>query len=105
MEITNPLLLRFILVNRKISGFLDRYHWHQYRLLILLAILPLIFAWNDVTQLPNGMIYLVGWLVVSLKSGINTWLSSIFCTQTIYSLKQLESNSCIHCVYELARKS
>ena len=65
MEITDPLLLRFILVNRKISAFLDRYHWHQYRLLILLAILPLVFAWKYVTQLPNGMIYLVGWLLVS----------------------------------------
>ena len=65
MEITNPLLLRFVLVNRKISGLLDRYHWHQYRLLILLAFLPLVFAWKYVTQLPNGMIYLVGWLLVS----------------------------------------
>lgn len=65
MKTATPLIYKFILANRKISEFLDRYHWHQYRLLILIAILPLAFAWNYVTQLPNSMVYLVGWSLVA----------------------------------------
>ena len=65
MKTATPLVHKFILANRKISEFLDRYHWHQYRLLILIAILPLAFTWNYVTQLPNSMVYLIGWLLVA----------------------------------------
>lgn len=65
MKIAASLPYKFILANRKISAFLDRYHWRQYRLLILLAILPSVFSWNYVSQLPNGMIYLIVWLLIA----------------------------------------
>ena len=65
MKIAASLVYKFMLANRNLSAFLDRYHWHQYRLLIMLAILPLVFSWNYVSQLPNGMIYLTAWLLIA----------------------------------------
>lgn len=55
----------FIKFNRQCSAFLDRHHWSQYRLLVVLAALPCIFAWKQVSSLPNGFLYLAGWLSIA----------------------------------------
>lgn len=60
-----PCFVSFIEFNRQCSAFLDRYHWNQYRFLIVLAVLPCIFAWKQVSSLPNGLLYLASWLVVA----------------------------------------
>ena len=65
MKTVKLLIVKFVLANRRFSAFLDRHHWHQYRLLILMAILPCIFAWKQVALLPNGMEYLIGWLLIA----------------------------------------